>query len=149
LLLSRVRALVARHRFPTVVLGLWVVVACFPARAQQANQPGYDPRQTEKRFEDQQSGRGPAARPRLPTPQFARPEGQGDTTPLFVLRHVSITGAVAISQDRLIAAYQSLIGRKISQADLAAIATGVSDIYRAAGFHLSRAIVPPQDIAGG
>jgi hemolysin activation/secretion protein len=148
-LLKRVCAPVAWHRFPTVALGLWIIIACFPAQAQQANQPGYDPRQTEKRFEDQQSRQGPTARPRLPMPQFARPEEQGDSKPLFVLRHVSISGAVAISQERLVATYQPYIGKKVSQADLAAIAAAVSDVYRAAGFHLSRAIVPPQDIQGG
>ena len=101
-LLKRVCAPVAWHRFPTVGLGLWIIIACFPAQAQQANQPGYDPRQTEKRFEDQQSSQGANGRPRLPLPQFARPEGQGDSKPLFVLRHVSITGAVAIPQERLV-----------------------------------------------
>jgi hemolysin activation/secretion protein len=132
-----------------LVLGLWTFVACFPAQAQQANQPGYDPRQTEKRFEDQQSGRGPTTRPRLPTPQFARPDGQEDSKPLFRLRQVSITGAVAIPQERLASAYQPFVGREVSQADLAAIATAAGDIYRAAGFQLSRAIVPPQDIRNG
>ena len=125
------------------------LIACLPAQAQHANQPGYDPRQTEKRFEDQQSSQGANGRPRLPLPQFARPEGQGDSKPLFVLRHVSITGAVAIPQDRLVTTYQPYIGKKVSQADLAAIAAAVSDVYRAAGFHLSRAIVPPQDIQSG
>jgi hemolysin activation/secretion protein len=148
-LLKRVCAPVVWHRVPIVGLGLWIIIACFPAQAQQANQPGYDPRQTEKRFEDQQSGQGSTARPRLPSPQFARSEGQGDSRPLFVLRHVSIPGAVAIPQARLAATYQSYIGKKVSQADLAAIAAAVSDVYRAAGFHLSRAIVPPQDIQGG
>src|SRR5207245_713140 len=41
------------------------------------------------------------------------------------------------------------LGKKVSQADLAAIAGAISDLYRAAGFHLSRAIVPPQDIRDG
>jgi len=145
-LLKRVCAPVAWHRLPTVGLGLWIIIACFPAQAQQANQPGYDPRQTEKRFEDQQSPQGPTARP---MPQFARPQEQGDSKPLFVLRHVSITGAVAIPQERLVKAYQPYVGKKVSQADLAAIAAAVSDVYRAAGFHLSRAIVPPQDIQRG
>ncbi|UPK01906.1 ShlB/FhaC/HecB family hemolysin secretion/activation protein [Bradyrhizobium sp. 170] len=148
-LLRRICAPVAWHRFPTAGLGLWIIIACFPAQAQQANQPGYDPRQTEKRFEDQQSRQGPTARPRLPMPQFARPEEQGDSKPLFVLRHVSVTGAVAIPRERLVAAYQPYVGKKVSQADLAAIAAAVSDVYRAAGFHLSRAIVPPQDIQSG
>nr|WP_312014488.1 ShlB/FhaC/HecB family hemolysin secretion/activation protein [Bradyrhizobium sp. AUGA SZCCT0283] len=130
-------------------MGLWIIIACLPAQAQQANQPGYDPRQIEKRFDDQQSSQGANGRPRLPLPQFVRPEGQGDSKPLFALRHVSISGAVAIPQERLAATYQSYIGKKVSQADLAAIAAAVSDVYRAAGFHLSRAIVPPQDIQGG
>ena len=143
------RAALSRHRLSTASLGLWTLLACFPAHAQSANQPGYDPRQTERRFEVQQSSQGANGRPRLPSPQFARPEGQGDSKPLFVLQHVSITGAVALPQDRLAATYQSYIGKKVSQADLAAIAAAVSDVYRAAGFHLSRAIVPPQDIQGG
>jgi len=119
-----------------------------PALAQSANQPGYDPRQTEKRFEDQQSSQGAEGRPRLPSPQFAG-AGQGDTKPLFVLRRVSIAGAVAIPEAQLVTAYQPYIGKQVSQADLAAIASAISDAYRAAGFHLSRAVVPPQDIQGG
>ena len=140
---------VVRHRLTTFALGLWVQIVCFPAQAQQANQPGYDPRQTEKRFEDQQSARSPAGRPRLPMPQFARTAGQGDSKPLFVLQSVSITGAVAIPQGLLVTAYQPYIGKKVSQADLAALSAVVGDIYREAGFHLSRAMIPPQDIQNG
>ena len=131
--------------------GVFVLAAALtsvPARAQQANQPGYDPRQTEKRFEDLQSGQGPA-RPRLPIPKLSRSEAPADSKPLFVLRHVAITGAIAIPHDRLATAWQPYLGKTVSQADLAAIAAAVGDIYRAAGFHLSRAIIPPQDIQDG
>ncbi|WP_275184721.1 ShlB/FhaC/HecB family hemolysin secretion/activation protein [Bradyrhizobium sp. CSA112] len=131
------------------MVGLGLCTACSPAHAQHANQPGYDPRQIEKRFEDQQSSQGANGRPRLPSPQFAGTEGQGDSKPLFMLKRVTISGAVAIPQDRLVTTYQPYIGKQVSQADLATIATAVSDVYRAAGFHLSRAIVPPQDIQGG
>ena len=127
----------------------WTAVVGLPAQAQNANQPGYDPRQIEKRFEDQQSSQGGNGRPRLPSPQFAGAAGRGDARPLFVLRHVAIAGAVAIPQERLATAYQPYIGKKVSQADLAAIASAISDAYRAEGFHLSRAIIPPQDIQGG
>ena len=139
----------AGHRLIVAGLGLLGALSCLPAKAQQASQPGYDPVQTEKRFERQQSEQAPAGRPRLPTAQFARPEGQADTKPMFVLRHVSITGATAIPHDRLATAYQPYLGKKVSQADLTAMAAAVSDVYRAAGFHLSRAIIPPQDIADG
>jgi len=148
-LLKRGRSAFSQHRLVAGGLGLWALMAGLPAQAQQASQPGYDPRQTEKRFEDQQSAQSPAGRPGLPTAQFARPEGQGNSKPLFVLQKVSITGAVAIPQGRLVTAYRPYIGKKVSQADLAAISAAVGDIYRAAGFHLSRAIVPPQDIQNG
>src|SRR3954452_14467890 len=79
---------VAGHRWAAAVLVVLATIACLPARAQQASQPGYDPRQTEKRFDTQQLDQAPAGRPRLPTPQFARPTGREDTKPLFVLHHV-------------------------------------------------------------
>ena len=146
---TRAIALRVRPRFLLAALGLLAALtSSLPARAQQAS-PGYDPRQTEKRFEDQQTDQASAARPRLPRSPFARPEGKADTRPLFVLRRVAITGAVAIPRDRLVTAYQPYLGKKVSQADLADMASAVSDIYRAAGFHLSRAIVPVQDIKDG
>jgi hemolysin activation/secretion protein len=137
------------YRLITAALGFWGAILSFPAQAQPANQPGYAPLQTERRFEDQQSAQSSARRPRLPMPQLTQPAGQGDSRPMFVLRSVSITGAAAIPQDRLVTAYQPYVGKKVSQADLAAISAAVGDVYRDAGFHLSRAIVPPQDIQNG
>jgi hemolysin activation/secretion protein len=130
-------------------LSLLVALPCLPAKAQQANQPGYDPLQTEKRFERQQSDQAPASRPKLPTPQFARTQGPLDTKPIFLLRRVSVIGATAIPLDRLATAYQPYLGKKVSEADLTTMAAVVSDVYRTAGFHLSRAIIPPQDVADG
>ena len=121
-----------------------------PAQAQQANQPAFDPRQTEKRFDDTlQSNQTPGSRPRVPMPQFTQSGGRADTKPMFVLRRVSVSGDTAISHDRLVTAYQPYVGKKVSEADLIAMAGAVSDIYRAAGFHLSRAVVPPQDVKDG
>jgi hemolysin activation/secretion protein len=80
-------------------------------------------------------------------PQFERP--QADGKPLFVLHSVSIAGAAAIPREHLAAVYQPYLGKMVSQADLVAIAEGISDLYRAAGYHLSRAVIPPQDIRGG
>lgn len=135
---------------------LILAIACFvlpvatvrPAVAQQAN-PGYDPRQTEKQFDERQSHQGHPVRSPLRMPQAARPEIAADDKPLFVLRGVSLVGATAFSHDRLAATYQPYLGKKVSQAGLVAITQAITDLYRAAGFHLSRAIVPPQDIADG
>jgi hemolysin activation/secretion protein len=126
-----------------VMMGL---LAAVPARAQQS---GFDPRQTERRFDELQSAQTPSARSALRMPHVSRPATGADSRPLFVLRGVSLTGAEAIPRDRLATAYQSYLGKQVSQADLAAMAVAVSDLYRAAGFHLSRAIVPPQDVGNG
>jgi hemolysin activation/secretion protein len=128
------------------VLLMMCLLASVPAKAQQ---PGFDPRQTEKRFDVPQSGQAPGARSALRMPLLSRPEVAGDSKPLFVLQGVSVTGAHAIPGDQIITAYQPYLGKRVSQADLAAIAVTISDLYRAAGFHLSRAIVPPQDVKDG
>ena len=136
-----------KFAWPGLVLILSAI--SMPAEAQQTSQPGFDPRQTERRFDVPQSGQAPSARSSLRMPLASRPEATADAKPLFVLRGVSLTGEDAIPRDQIIRAYQPYLGKKVSQADLAAIAAGVSDLYRAAGFHLSRAIVPPQDIRDG
>src|SRR4051794_17439974 len=107
--------------------------------------PGFDPRGAERRFERPQAENAP---PRLPhAPRGAA--GPADTRPLFVLRGVNVKGAQALPPDVIAGAYRGYLGKPVSQADLAAIANAISEAYRREGFHLSRAIVPPQDIAGG
>jgi hemolysin activation/secretion protein len=121
-----------------------------PAVAQQGGHPGFDPRQTEKHFENFPLGERPQpARPGLRMPVLPKPKVSGDTKPLFVLHGVSVSGAHAIPLDQLSTSYQPYLGKTVSQADLAAIAESISDLYRNAGLHLSRAIVPPQDVQDG
>jgi hemolysin activation/secretion protein len=137
-------------RFALAASLMLAVIIPSPARAQQASQPGFDPRQTEKRFDALQSEQAAAAaRSGLQMPQVRPSEGRADSKPQFVLSKVSLTGARAIRPEEIARTYQPYLGKKVSQADLAAIASAISDLYRAAGFHLSRAIVPPQDIQGG
>ena len=59
-----------------------------------------------------------------------------DAKPLFNLTAVSVKGAVAISGAAIWAAYQPYLGKRVSQADLAAIAAAITDQYRAAGYFL-------------
>ena len=142
------RAMVGPY-FVAVLLLFGATIAGVPqALAQQANQPGFDPRQPEKYFENQ-SDQETLSRPPVKLPSVGRPDTGGDTKPQFVLRGINVSGAQAVPHDRIAAVYQPYLGKKVSQADLAAIAGAISDLYRADGFHLSRAIVPPQDIADG
>ncbi|MET3907647.1 hemolysin activation/secretion protein [Bradyrhizobium sp. S3.3.6] len=142
------RGAVGRYLAATLVL-LGATFAGTPqAFAQQANQPGFDPRQQEKYFENQTEQES-LNRPPVKLPSVGQPNIGGDTKPQFVLRGINISGAHVISRDRIAVLYQPYLGKKVSQADLAAIAGAISDLYRGDGFHLSRAIVPPQDIADG
>lgn len=137
-----------RHLLAALALMAPIFTGVFPAFAQQANAPGFDPRQPEKYFENQAEQES-LTRPAVRLPTVGQPNAGGDTRPQFVLRGLNVSGAHAISGDRIAAVYQPYLGKMVSQADLAAIAGAISDLYRAAGFHLSRAIVPPQDIADG
>ncbi|WP_291603527.1 POTRA domain-containing protein [Bradyrhizobium sp.] len=110
-------------------------------------QQGFDPRQIERHFEEESEQTQPSQPLELPVQ--ARPAISGDTRPQFVLTGVSVSGAIVLPPDRIATAYRPHLGKQVSQADLAAIASAISDIYRAAGFHLSRAIVPPQDVQNG
>jgi hemolysin activation/secretion protein len=119
-------------------------------RAEQVTQPTFDTRQTEKYFDDLQTHREPA--PPLGVPHVSAGAGTAMAPagkPLFVLRSVVLAGATTLDKTELAAAYQPFLGKPVSQADLAAIASAIGDRYRAAGYHLSRAIVPPQDIENG
>lgn len=137
-----------RHLLTALVLSAPIFTGISQALAQQANQPGFDPRQPEKYFENQ-TGQESLSRPPVRLPTVGEPNIGGDTKPQFVLRGVDVSGSHAVAHDRIAAVYQTYLGKKVSQADLAAIAGAISDLYRGAGFHLSRAVVPPQDIADG
>ena len=125
---------------------LGILATPLPSLAQQSS---VDVRQLERRFEQQESDQSTDGRSGVAVPRVSRSDTNADPTPLFVLRNVSLTGAHAIGAKDLAEVWQAYSGKKVSQVDLAAIATGIGDAYRAAGFHLSRAIVPPQDIADG
>ncbi|MGY3343384.1 hemolysin activation/secretion protein [Bradyrhizobium sp. USDA 4472] len=137
-----------RHLLTALVLAASIFAGVPQSFAQQAHAPGFDPRQPEKYFENQ-SERESLSRPPLKLPSAGQSNAAGDSKAQFVLRGINISGAHAISPDRIAAAYQPYLGKSVSQADLVAIAGAISDLYRAQGFHLSRAIVPAQDIADG
>ena len=126
---------------------LLAIVLSDAACAQQgAHQPAVDPRQAERTFDALQAEQRRANRAAIGLPQTTTRDTGADTRPLFKLTDVTVEGASAIPAETIAGAYRSYIGKRVSQADLVAIAANISDLYRAAGYHLSRAIVPPQDI---
>lgn len=82
-------------------------------------------------------------------PTLATPDNSGDSRQQFMLRAVTVKGASAIPVGQIERVYQPYVGKNVSPADLAAVAAGITDVYRTAGFHLSRAIIPPQNVTNG
>ena len=151
---DRSRALATAHTWCnasfTIVAILSALLASTPGVAQHSPpQPAFDPRQTERLFDPSQAPQRPDSRRPLIIPGASLPQPVADQKPLFNLTAVSVKGAVAISDTAIASAYQPYLGKRVSQADLAAIAAAITDQYRAAGYFLSRAIVPPQDIRAG
>ena len=113
--------------------------------------PSVSPGQVEKRF---------APTPEVPeTPQLQLPNpGQPEMSKemreklekkQFVLKSVEIEGATVYTQDQLKFAYEDMIGKTISLLDAQGIAARITDLYHNAGYVLSQAVVPPQDVDDG
>jgi hemolysin activation/secretion protein len=67
----------------------------------------------------------------------------------FKLAGVRIEGAVTLSADSFRPLYQDLIGKEITLADILNVADAIEQEYRAAGYLLVRAYVPPQKVNDG
>jgi hemolysin activation/secretion protein len=145
----RFRRCVMRAAIHAGVFILSATVAGIAVAQQAPSQPRLDPNQTEKNIDALKSERQRARTSPVKLPTVARPEISTDTRPMFKLTAVSVTGARVVFRDAMAGAYRSYLGRTVSKADLATIAVSISDRYRDAGYYLSRAIVPPQDVKNG
>ncbi|GEP01833.1 heme utilization protein [Methylobacterium haplocladii] len=65
------------------------------------------------------------------------------------LMAVELEGASALPERDLAPAYAAFIGQDVSEDDLTAITAHLGRLYREAGYHLTRAIIPSQDLANG
>jgi hemolysin activation/secretion protein len=90
-----------------------------------------------------------------PQPEISVPQQEDLTTPpnadrqKFQFQSLQIEGATVYTQERLSFFYKTLIGKDISLADLYAIATKITQLYRQNGYVLSFAVVPEQTISEG
>jgi hemolysin activation/secretion protein len=147
-----------RNSLFTIVAAFFGVFVSTTALAQQgASQPSFDPRQLERRFDDDtQAPQRSDAKPRTVVPRVSSQPGAVSPPPggraartLFKLAAVSVAGSAAVSRDVVAEAWQPYIGKQVTEADLAAIAAAITEKHRQAGYFLTRAIIPPQDIRDG
>ena len=120
-----------------------------PAHARDSRGVKDDPTQIERRFEEATREREREARPDPPVPDVEAERLSASTAPIFILAAVRIEGAAIFSQDDLRFAWQPYLGHMVSEADLGTITQAITQRYRDAGYPLSRAIFPAQDVQGG
>ena len=142
--------LVSRQHFNALLTGVVLIIALSQSPLQAAANDVIDAgvAEREDRNREAQRRRG-KKQPILPSDTSASNGSAASNDPLFKLQAVHISGAHAISASRMSAAYQDYLGRSVSEADLAGISDSVTKLYQSAGYLLSRAYIPPQDIEGG
>ncbi len=140
-----------RRRSPFLrCLFLALVSLCGIAKAQHPERvTPVDPLQAERHLENLRLEHKRAKGPPPTIPKLTLPPVQTASGRLFRLRSVTIKGADTILPSHLTKAYRSFLGTWVTKRDLEHIAAAVSDVYRDAGYHLSRAIIPPQDVKHG
>jgi hemolysin activation/secretion protein len=67
----------------------------------------------------------------------------------FPLRDIRINGATVIPPEELRALYEKLIGEEVGLSDIVGVAEEIEAAYRARGYILTRAFVPPQRVGDG
>lgn len=129
-----------------VALMLAFAIAALPAGAQTTGGTT-DAGQIERRIDD-----ATPQRPRQPERGADLPdlpvEG-GDDDAEFILAAFSLLGVEALRAEDLAPTYEELLAQTVTTADAAEIANKITEIYRDAGYVLSRAFVPPQTIDTG
>ena len=105
-------------------------------------------------IEREQRQRPPQARSTSPLPgvtvkEEAQQAPPGADTTTFTLQSLAVDGNSVLSDDDLLAAYRSEIGRTVSVQRVYDIAAGMTAKYRDAGYVLSSVVVPAQSITDG
>ncbi len=113
----------------------------------QAIPPSVQPGAIERQLKSQPQAL-PSGKIQLPAPEsLAAPANASDIHVRLTV--IDVVGAKALSPAELAPAYQGLIGRDATVADLYAAANAITAKYVAAGYAISFAIVPKQTIENG
>lgn len=129
-------------------LGLLAIVSAVPALAQVVP-PSVQPGVQQRRLEP------PRVAPQAQPPRVTVPDTGAAAPPpgaeqvRFPLQAVTVTGNTVFPESALADTWQPSLGREVSLADLYRIAAAITVRYRNAGYILSRAVVPAQEITDG
>ncbi len=115
----------------------------------QASNNDADPGQVRRRIEETRPKPvDPQPRP-VVVPDAPIPETRAEEEPAFILSGVVIDGNTVFAPGDLALLYEDFLVRQVRLAEVQEIAQRITRKYQDAGYVLSRAIVPPQDVQGG
>ncbi len=131
-----------------------LLLAGFPSLLQaQSVEDGFDGviQNTNKKFD--KKPKKPDADTYLPSDHIEGeavqpPKGLSQELVVFI-KQVRFAGNRLYTREDFLICLNPVVGRKVSEAQLVGLSLCITQIYRAAGYSLSRAIIPPQDVDGG
>ncbi|WP_422364457.1 ShlB/FhaC/HecB family hemolysin secretion/activation protein [Pyruvatibacter mobilis] len=122
--------------------------ALLPAAAYAQASQSADPSRIEEQVRERVQPDKPAPVDGLRLGVFDRSAGSVEGG-RFILTGITVEGANVISGEAIAATYSDLLATEVGPAELDTIAGRITALYRDRGYVLSRAIIPPQDIAMG
>lgn len=133
-----------------VLSGLAAVLALEAGEARAQASQSADPGRIEEQIRDR-TQEAPAAQRGDADPDIALDPLRGTASEVrpFTLAGVRIEGASIFSGEDLAATYTDYLATQVGSAELDAIARAITALYRDKGYVLSRAEIPPQDVATG
>lgn len=133
---------------PGVAAGAFIMLSGLPVAAQTPGQTSAQPGHIDERFQQRPAAPSvgaPLAVPQQPQPATS-PSAQAVT---FTVTAIVFEGNTAIPSTTLQAIAAPYVNRPISLNDANDLAAKVTAAYRDAGYVLSRAVVPAQNVTGG
>jgi hemolysin activation/secretion protein len=102
----------------------------------------------EREYQDNPKPPRPTSDVRVPTLETKGPPADAEQI-RFVLKGVDIDGNTVLGDESLAQPFQPLIGQSVSLAQMFAAANDITRLYVQAGYALSLAFVPAQEVKGG
>ena len=119
-----------------------------PAWAQQAFSESADPGEIERRIEERDRP-PPSDAPELRLLPSPAPAPLPEEAPTALLSAVAIEGASVFTPEDFGPLYEEFLVTEVGAAEIEEILERITQLYQDAGYFLSRAIAPPQDLAAG
>jgi hemolysin activation/secretion protein len=139
---------VSGRRARAAILGIAVLsfsaMATLEASAQSSVQPGT----IEREFEKAPQAPRPTGTVKVPSLESQAAPANADSVK-FVLKNVDIDGNSVLSDEVLARPFASMIGQDVSLAQIYAGANEITRMYASAGYALSLAFVPAQEVKDG